>query len=143
MRNAIAITVLLLASCKEMIVPSPSRATSAPDPPPTPLHVEAAMIAGCSPTSHFGTKEASDMLKFPMRWDDPNKGSIVCAMVPPLDTRPYFWISVVDHADFDAVARLDGAELDRDAVAGATRVAWFPKRFILVVSDASRLVTVE
>ena len=83
------------------------------------------------------------MLKFPMRWDDPNKGSIVCAMVTPLDTRPYFWISVVDHADFDAVARLDGAELDRDAVAGARRVAWFPKRFILVVSDASRLVTVE
>ena len=142
MRVATATIFVLLMSCKEMIVPSSSRPKSAVDPPPTPPAVEAARVANCSPQSHFGTNQASDMLKFPMRWAYP--ADTDCTMAPPADTRPYFWVSVIDGAEFfDNFTQEAGVEHDRDAVAGAKRVAWLPKSFKLVVSDGSRVVTVE
>jgi hypothetical protein len=140
--RASMVAVLLIVSCKGMIVEAPGRPKDAPEPPPTPPAVEAAKMPSCSPQSHFGTKEASDMLKFPMRWESEEPTN--CNMVPPSDTHPYFVASVMDGAQFfDNFTQEAGAERDRDAVPRAQHVAWLPKSYTMVTEDGSRVVVVQ
>lgn len=143
MKRAAPALFLLLVACKEMVVPAPSRPKGAVDPPPTPPELEARKAANCAPKSHFGTTQASDMLKVPIRWY--SDATTDCTMVAPSDMQPFYSLSVLggEGAEFTNFTQEQGAEFDRDAVPRATKVAWLPKSYTLVCSDGHRLVIVE
>jgi hypothetical protein len=141
----IALPLILIACCKPEIVKEPERPQDAlPPAPEAPAEVENAMISNCSPTSHFGTRRATEILKLPMRWVHPQAGEAAdCQMGPPGGTRPYFWITVLDRpGQFGDFTQEPGTEFDRDVVNGATRVAWTPGDHHLIVRDEKHLVIV-
>src|SRR6476659_6327983 len=101
MKGVLLAAIAFLACCNAEVVKDPARpkgeTRTTPEASP---EVEAKMTQNCSPTSHFGAKRATEVLQMEMRWVNPTKedGSD-CSMGPMSDTRPYFWLDVVDYAD--------------------------------------------